>query len=268
MVDLDDRGMPSDAARPWGVRTALTLDVDWAPDHAIEHVAELLIERGVAATWFLTHMSPAIERLRRWPGLFELGIHPNFLPGSTHGSTPEAVLAHCTALVPEAQSMRSHGLVQSSRLLSLVRASTAIGIDASLFLPRARHLQVIDYPLESGMLRRVPYLWEDDAEMYRPLPDWGVASIAARACGLAVFCFHPIHVLLNSADMAAYRRLGVAGTAAQARQLRHHGDGAGSAFIALLDALAGERAAKISELALGPAGAGFGVGTRSTAAAA
>ncbi|HEY8645027.1 MAG TPA: hypothetical protein VIL77_04030 [Gaiellaceae bacterium] len=66
----------------------LTLDVDWCPDSAIDDVAELLIERDVPATWLVTHTSPAIDRLRLRADLFELGIHPNFLPGSTHGRMP------------------------------------------------------------------------------------------------------------------------------------------------------------------------------------
>ena len=81
---------------------AITLDVDWAPDHAIDAVAGHLIERDVRATWFVTHASPAIDRLRDRPDLFELGIHPNFAPGSTQGETPDAVLDHCMAIVPEA----------------------------------------------------------------------------------------------------------------------------------------------------------------------
>src|SRR5207244_3974947 len=80
-------------------------------------VAEQLMASQVRATWFVTHMSPAISRLRRNPELFELGIHPNFLPGSTHGDTPDAVLRHCRALVPDAVSMRTHCLVQSTLLL-------------------------------------------------------------------------------------------------------------------------------------------------------
>jgi hypothetical protein len=137
-------------------RVAITLDVDWAPDFAIDHAARLLVAHEVAATWFITHASAAVERLREHPELFELGIHPNFAAGSTHGRTPEAVLDHVLALVPEARAMRTHGLVQSSALLALVRAHTRIAVDASLFLPHADGLAPVEYPLETGTLRRVP----------------------------------------------------------------------------------------------------------------
>jgi hypothetical protein len=231
---------------------AITLDVDWAPDHAIDAVAGHLIERDVRATWFVTHASPAIDRLRERPDLFELGIHPNFAPGSSHGDTPESVLHHCMALVPEARAMRTHGLVQSTGLLTLVRERTPVRVDTSLFLPGAAVLGPIEYPLAPGPIMRVPYLWEDDAEMLKPDPTWDAWGVATGAQGLAVFDFHPIHVVLNSADMRAYEALKRRGldltTASDADALRADGPGAGTAFAGLLEGLAGS-GRRISELA-------------------
>jgi peptidoglycan/xylan/chitin deacetylase (PgdA/CDA1 family) len=66
-------------------RVCVTLDVDWASDAMIDQTARILLEHEVPATWFITHASAAVDRLRDHPELFELGIHPNFLPGSTHG---------------------------------------------------------------------------------------------------------------------------------------------------------------------------------------
>ena len=34
------------------------LDVDWTLDFVIEYVANILVEHGIKATWFLTHDSP------------------------------------------------------------------------------------------------------------------------------------------------------------------------------------------------------------------
>jgi len=234
-------------------RVAITLDVDWAPDFAIDHAARLLVAHEVAATWFITHASAAVERLREHPELFELGIHPNFAAGSTQGSTPDAVLDHLLALVPEARAMRTHGLVQSSALLALVRERTPIEVDVSLFLPHAEGLAPVGYPLETGTLVRVPYLWEDDAEMLRAEPDWSTAALARQASGLAVFDFHPVHVFLNAATAEPYAALKAAGypavTAAEATALRHEGAGAGTAFAELVEALTGARGRTVSELA-------------------
>ena len=96
----------------------LTIDVDWSPDCVIDYVANILIEREVKATWFVTHQSEAIERSHKHSTLFELGIHPNMLAGSTHGQNEDEVLAHLCEIVPNAVSMRTHGLYQSSRWLA------------------------------------------------------------------------------------------------------------------------------------------------------
>jgi hypothetical protein len=185
----------------------VTLDVDWAPDFAIDDVAELLQERGVRATWFVTHRSPAVDRLEREPELFELGIHPNFIAGSTQGSTPEAVLAHCMNLVPHAASMRTHGQVQSTELLDLVITRTPVRVDVSLFLPRATHLQPVEYLWKGEVFCRIPYFWEDDFDMERPAPTFVLDELLGSAPGLRIFNFHPIHLALNSASMDAYREL-------------------------------------------------------------
>jgi hypothetical protein len=188
-------------------RFAITLDTDWAPDAAIDFTADLLASHGVKATWFVTHMSPAIERLRQRSALFELGIHPNFLAGSSHGATPEDVLDHCMKLVPEARSMRTHALVQSTPMLDLLLRRTPIRSDVTIFLPRARHLELIDYQWKGERLLRVPYFWEDDVEMLRMEPSWDAAPLLSHCHNLSVFAFHPIHVMLNSADMAPYEAL-------------------------------------------------------------
>ena len=95
----------------------LTFDIDWAPDWMIEQIAQVLIEKSVKSTWFVTHQSKAIEKLRQYDDLFELGIHPNLLNGSTHGKTEDDVLTHLKQIVPEAVSMRTHGLYQTTNFL-------------------------------------------------------------------------------------------------------------------------------------------------------
>ena len=185
----------------------LTLDVDWAPDCAIDFVAEKLLSHHIRATWFITHPSPAIVRLKEYPHLFELGIHPNFLQGSTHGDSPEAVLDHSMSLVPNAMSMRSHALVQSTPLLDQVMLRTPITNDVSLFLPRLPNLGLVEYQRNGRTLLRVPYFWEDDFEMENHVPSWELGALLELGGGVKVFDFHPIHVYLNSASPEAYRQL-------------------------------------------------------------
>lgn len=191
---------------------AITLDVDWAPDFVIDFAAERLMANGVRATWFITHQSPALERLKAHPDLFELGIHPNFLAGSSHGSTAENVLDYCAALVPNARCIRTHALVQSTPLLEQF-LQRGIPVDVSLFLPHVSGLRPIEMWLRNAKLLRIPYFWEDDSEMCTPDSMWHVKPLlegGALSDGhwdLRIFNFHPIHVYLNSADMRPYEAL-------------------------------------------------------------
>jgi len=188
-------------------RVAITLDIDWAPDHVIDDVAARLIAAGVRATWFVTHASPAVDRLRLHPGLFELGIHPNFLAGSTQGNTPAEILAHCMRLVPDAQSMRTHCLIQSTPLYFDVAEHTPIRNDVSLYLPGHPGLQATTFELPGGTLTRLPFWWEDDYEMLRRVPDWDLVSRTEPGDGLRILNFHPVHIALNSATLDPYRAL-------------------------------------------------------------
>lgn len=188
------------------IRPVITLDVDWAPDAAIDFAADILIRAGARATWFLTHASPAVDRLRARPELFELGIHPNFLERSSHGATPEAVLDYCMKLVPEATSMRTHALVQSTPLIDAVLKRTPVRCDVSMLLSHAPRTEPFEFQWGGTTMLRVPYHWEDDVEMLRDEPSFTLES-ALRGDGLRVFDFHPIHVMLNSADMKPYEKL-------------------------------------------------------------
>lgn len=237
---------------------ALTLDTDWAPDAAIRLAADLLRAADVRATWFVTHASPAIDELRRDPELFEVGIHPNFMAGSSHGADPASVLAHCMALVPEARSVRMHGLLQSTALLEQTFFTTPIVTDASLLLHRVAGLRAFAYHWRGRRFVRVPTFWEDDVEMERLAPDFSRDSMLSLLAGggLKVFCFHPVHVLLNSKNMDAYRHLKTAAgnlrdvSPTMAASHAHQGEGTRTVFEELIAKLAsGGRGQRICDIA-------------------
>lgn len=187
---------------------AVTLDTDWAPDWVIDEVARMLINNNVKATWFVTHQSPAIDRLRERLDLFELGIHPNCLPGSTQGKTEDEVLAHVKKIVPGAISMRTHGLYQTTRFLMKAAESYGIRLDVSLLLPGADHLMPHRLCFSDGVsIWRVPYFWEDDFEMFKPSPCWNLSDGWINSNGLKIFAFHPIHVVINTVSHHSYKKL-------------------------------------------------------------
>jgi Polysaccharide deacetylase len=233
----------------------ITLDIDWAPDFAIDLAADLLAEQSVKATWFVTHASPAIDRLAVRPDLFELGIHPNFSPGSTHGDTPHAVLAHCLSLVPGARSMRAHSLFASSPLLNVVAAETPLEAELSIFLPGAAGLAPVPYTFEGRTVYRIPFYWEDDYEYGLERPSWDVEAHLGEAPGLKIFNFHPVHVYLNSRNGRAYDDLKTrSGPLARlpeemAKPLVYEAAGTRTLFSALLSRLAAHgRGRRVLEL--------------------
>ena len=189
------------------IKPVITLDTDWAPDFVIDFVTDLLVESNVKATWFVTHDSPAIQRLSEHPTIFEIGIHPNFLPHSDHGDTTEEVLATAMKLAPNAGCVRTHALVQSTPLLNKIMSNTSIHTDVSLFLPRVIGVEPFPYHCNGRTIMRIPYCWEDDYEMQAPEPTWHLKLMQEPRKGLMVLDFHPIHVYLNSSNMAPYESI-------------------------------------------------------------
>jgi len=187
----------------WAGRTFLTFDLDWAHDEAIYRTIDIVEAAEVSATWFVTHDTQTIERLRGNPK-FELGIHPNFLPllqGSDEkGRNAREVTERILSIVPEAKSVRSHSVVRSTRLLEMF-VELGITHECNDFIPLESGMELRPWRDFYGIVR-VPYFWADDfyASEYVNVP---LEEISARP-GLHCFGFHPIHVYINTDKMARY----------------------------------------------------------------
>jgi hypothetical protein len=188
-------------------RHAVTFDVDWAPDWAITLCAEMCRDRGIPATFFSTHPSAVLDELARDP-LFEVGIHPNFLRGSTHGATFEEVMAFCLKMVPDARAMRTHDLFGSSSLFAMIISRFGqIKTDSSLFLPGAARCEptVFYHGTPVGALVRVPFSFADNVAARTP--GWRWDAEPKPPAGLTVFNFHPSLIVLNLGKPDAYPKL-------------------------------------------------------------
>ena len=93
----------------------LTFDIDWAPDWVIEDLLEILDSKDVKATIFCTHKTEMNQEICHRG--HNLGIHPNFMQGSTQGESVKEIINNLLDLVPNAKCIRNHGLYQSTRLL-------------------------------------------------------------------------------------------------------------------------------------------------------
>lgn len=180
----------------------LTLDVDWAPDFVIDYTSTMIKKFKIKATWFITHDSPAIQRLMNEP-LFEVGLHPNFENNSTQGDGIDNILQNLKKIAPNAKSIRTHGLLQSSKILSRFN-QYGIDVDVSLFLTKQPLLQ--PHYSKYFKLNRIPYFWEDDVEMEEGA-DWKNIEKYNQIPGLKIYDFHPIHIFLNSHSFAVYEKI-------------------------------------------------------------
>lgn len=180
----------------------ITLDCDWAPDFILEDVVNLFNEKKVKAVFFITNDSPTVQKLRKNP-LFEIGIHPNFFPNSSQGDDADSVLKYLKKITPEAKSIRTHGLYQSTLLLKKFQ-EYGIENDVSILLSKTPNL--ISHYSKFFNLYRFPYFWEDDVEMDEEYK-WSLDNPLFHKKGLKIFNFHPIHVYLNSRKMNQYNSL-------------------------------------------------------------
>lgn len=194
----------------WLGKGFITFDLDWAHDDVITDTVSLLEAADVSATWFVTHDTPVLRRLRTNPN-FELGIHPNFnwllMGDSRNGKDTKEVVERMMDLVPEAKCVRSHSMLQSSGILD-VFASAGLTHDVNHFIPASAGAELRPWILWNG-ITKVPYCWEDDvACIYesRGAEEPSVVDVATTGKGIKVFDFHPIHVFLNTEDIQRYEK--------------------------------------------------------------
>ena len=179
----------------------LTFDQDWAPAWATEQLAARVKDAGLEATFFVTHDCPSLSSLRA-SGCFELGWHPNFLPGSSHGENVEAVLDHMASIVPEARGARAHTLMRGTPILEAYKRRGLRYDGADL------HDGVADLEIFRSWtgVARIPIWFEDDVHLQRGLA-CELETLDLASPGLKVCTFHPVLVALNSVDLNSYGAL-------------------------------------------------------------
>lgn len=177
----------------------LTIDTDWCPSWMIEVLADKLEKKGVKATWFITNHCAGLDRLRKRNDFFELGIHPNFLTGSTHGKSEYDVMKHMKEIVPEAVSMRSHSLYQHSRLLHMAYDNFDIKFESNILMHSISSIEPVYFRVNNhNGIWRFPVFFEDDYHAMEFGANWDIGQLALNSSGLKVLMFHPALILLNA----------------------------------------------------------------------
>src|SRR5262245_54228550 len=215
----------------------MTGDQDWASDAVIADFVDLFAGYGIRPTLFATNKSSLVDELESSERI-ELGLHQNFLPGSSHGTDTESVIKHGMAMYARDRTFRSHHFVDGS---GISRQFFAKGIryDSNLCLD----LQPNIVPLQhlSG-ITRFPVFWNDYVHMTNRGDDWDLERYMAAILspGLKVFNFHPIHVAANVPNNAYYQTIRTRTgslSAAEIEKVRYKGPGVRTFLVALLEQL-------------------------------
>ena len=186
----------------WEKKVFLTFDLDWAHDEVISDKMDLINESGVSSTWFVTHKSPILEKLRKHENL-ELGIHPNFYH-APHQSfenqvQPKEVLSELLDVVPDAKSVRSHSLFHSERLVD-VFYDFGLSHISNCFIPYGAGIDVRPFSIWENMVM-VPHCWQDNVALRMDLAFPDKSELLKSHF---VFNFHPIHIFLNTEKVERY----------------------------------------------------------------
>lgn len=183
---------------------SLTADVDWASDYAIRDFLTLVSGYGIKPTVFATHPSVALTEFFS-KGAIDLGIHPNFLPGSSHGNDVSSVIARMCADFPEARTFRSHCFFDHTHVTREM-FQRGYRYDSNLCL----YLQPYLVPLfhQSGLVR-FPVFWEDDVHWLRTDGEWTLDRYWTEfmSPGLKILNFHPFFVTANVPNQDYYVKI-------------------------------------------------------------
>jgi hypothetical protein len=178
--------------------------------------------------------------------LFEVGLHPNFLPGSSHGASPDEAMAHLKSIVPDAVSVRTHSLCQAEPWLKTMVERFGIAYDCSIHLPLQSGIapHVVRLGPDTAPLVRLPHVFQDNMYMFAGKA-WSLNQRWFASPGLKVFCFHPIHVVMNANSMTGYERAKLSGpvSSLQRKDVPRRAAGQGGCMDLMLELLDHMRAA-------------------------
>lgn len=182
---------------------AFTIDIDWASEDSIREITDFFIGNEIPVNIFCTHPSAVLAERKESP-LVELGIHPNYSDGSSHGNTMDEITDYCMNLVPDARSVRGHRWFNSNDMYDrLIKRGILYDSSECSMMDR-----VEPYIHRSGLLR-FPVFFEDGGMLWNGMePDFkSNGRKYFSQDGLKVLDLHPIHFAINSPTDSYYRQV-------------------------------------------------------------
>ena len=153
---------------------------------------------------FVTHESEIIE-LNYESGKIERGIHPNFLPNSSHGNSYYEIVAACVKFAPEAYGFRSHRLFDVTDITHLLKNDFSFKYVSNLGTILQGYIRPILH--ESGLVH-IPIFFEDGTHLYNQLDlNFKKYVHLFNAPGIKIISFHPMNFVFNSPNMPFMRHI-------------------------------------------------------------
>lgn len=170
-----------------------TMDTDWASEYAIEKTIAMYSELGIKPTVFATNKSYIIEESARRK-IIDVGIHPNFVNGSSQGNTDREIIQYCIDNIPKTQAFRCHRWYAVNDIYDLLydqgfRYESNQCTDLDLVSP---------YIHRSGMIC-FPVFMEDGAYiLHERSLKFSDVQYFFEQDGLKIINIHPMHFMLNT----------------------------------------------------------------------
>ncbi|MBY0547233.1 MAG: hypothetical protein K2W95_08055 [Candidatus Obscuribacterales bacterium] len=171
----------------------LTSDQDWAPEWAAADFLHAVSQFSVPVHLFRTNPSAVFDKAVS-DGAGQ-GWHPNFFPGSSHGTSEQEVIDWLSARFPEARTARSHVFHESSYEWEKLAAS---GIVADSQVCTVYNPEIQPLLHWTGILR-LPVFFEDDVFYSLESDDLDLKNVYRYLFtpGLKILNFHATFVACN-----------------------------------------------------------------------
>jgi hypothetical protein len=182
---------------------AMTADQDWAPEWAAEVFLDELRRFHIPLHIFRTNPSAAFDGAVK-AGEVEQGWHPNFLPGSSQGTSISEIVDYCKRHFPGASTVRSHCFAENTFSWRALRAAGIVADSQLGTLFQGHLLPVVHW---TGIIR-LPIYFEDDIFFEIDESELNLDALLPTLFtpGLKILNFHPTFVGCNTPSRSYHER--------------------------------------------------------------
>jgi hypothetical protein len=211
----------------------ITVDLDWAPEVAIEEMLDFFTEYNISPTIFATHNSNVIKaNITK----LEVGLHPYFGQDSSHGFHLQEIMKNIMDVEHNLQAFRCHRFARCNpSMQAMVDAGMKISSNV------CTDLEILPPFTDRYGLIEIPIFMEDGGFLFRK-HDLDINLLTSKT-GNKVILIHPMHLAINTPNFdymyaikQSISREGWTGmTKETLNKLRWHGRGIKDLLVELIE---------------------------------